>query len=65
MNRIETLTMLALSVLVYVFALYCGMNHLISAWTMFAAAMFGVFCGVYSSFRILTAFDVDSEYQSR
>lgn len=64
MNRLETLAMLVLSVLVYTLALYCGMKHLISAWAMFAAAMFGVFCGVYSSFRIITAFDVDSRYQS-
>lgn len=65
MNRIETLAMLALSIMTYVLALYCGMNQVISAWAMFAFAIFGVFCGVYSSFRILTAFDVDSEYQSR
>lgn len=65
MNRLEAIAMLTMSVLIYVLAIQCGMNSLISAWTMFAAAMFGVFCGVYAGFRIIKPFDIDSEYQSR
>ena len=52
MNRLECLVIIALAITTYGLALHCGMNHLISAWTMFGTAMFAVMVGTYFGFKM-------------